>query len=494
MYEFLKKIKFIACIVPLALFLQWGTLSLDLPVQTEIMYSFYGVSSALIAFLMTLHGTKKMEEILLKERLAIQLIWLAFLTALGTLVLPEKVLSWTDIHRSPLYLMSLGYMSGMMLAYLCWNSLLYKGLKRWGILLSHLGVLVIIISTVVSFIFKTKGMIDLSVGGETSVFQERQGDKLLPIFHNIGATVKLQNFNVEWSDPEVYLRFYKNEYLEKSYSVSLNDYLNVKLEDMEISSLKYFTRLREETVVTADSEGEEAALKFVIKFQGKEQHNYLTADANRKGFIANNDGQEQLVFSTDQNVKRKDGIVYISARPLSFARGLSQWTSLTLPTSFMRGEAEIVVERVIPQSKSEERLVNDIEGPLNPAMLVHVKTPKFDKEIWLSPFMKDLQPLSKEWGMFLWLKKKEPVHFQSELMVLRPSDKAWKPFSLEVNKPLVSGHCRIYQGSFDRNNLEFSGLQVTCDPGRIGVKVGVWVMILGTFMLMLRRRLFKEAV
>lgn len=463
----------------------------------EISFIFLGSISTFFAFVIAFLGQNKIQDILLKQNIAVHLVWLAFLTALGTFVIPETLLSWTDIHRSPVYILSLGYMSGTMLAYLCWNSLLYKGLKRWGVFFSHVGVLVIIVSTASSFMFKSKGVVDLNVGGETSVYQVMKNGILLPEFKNIGAAIKLDNFDVKWSEPEVYLRLYKNEYLEKSYPVKMGEKLSFNLDGFSIEKLDYFTHLKEEKSVISlpepkTSEAQKSTLEFTLKYASGYQHNYLTATHKKQGFIANNEGVDQLVFSTNQDVKRKDGVVYVSAKPLTFARGFSEWAPLDLPLTFMRGEAEIIVHEVLENAEVKTELVNDASKPINPAVKLHVKSEDYESDIWLSPFMKDLHPLTKEWGMFLWLKEKEPVHFKSHLQVLKSGEAEWKPFELEVNQPLSAGSCQVYQGSFDRRNLEFSGLQITCDPGRTGVKLGIWIMIIGTFILMLRRRLFKE--
>ena len=494
----LKNIFPLILLLAIGAFLQWVTPHFLGLTSLQNMYIFYGIFTLLFAFIRTNIQGENMQKILLKESMSIHLIWLAFLTALGTLIVPDAPLAWNDLHRSPIYFMPLGYTAGTLLAYLMWNSLLYKGLKRWGTLLSHLGVIIIIVATALSFTFKKQGLIDLTVGSETSIFQLRHGNKLLPEFENIGTTVRLDTFNVDWSEPQVQLRLYKDGLLAKSFPAHEkspeNKAIDVTVDDIHILQEAYFSHLVDETIVEAIpvSETAEAALAFTLKIGENTQKNHLIAGPKKQGYIANQQGDEQVVFSTNQNVRRKEGIVYISARPLSFSQGESEWVDLELPMSIKRYKAEIIVESVTPYATTHISSKNDPSAPLNPSMRIQVTEGDKTQEIWLSPFMKKLQPLGKNWGAFLMLKDPEPTHFKSELSVLNQG--VWQPYSLEVNKPLSVGSCRIYQGTFDRNNKDFSGLQVTCDPGRFWVKCGIWVMLFGTFLMILRRRLFKDDV
>ena len=138
--------------------------------------------------------------------------------------------------------------------------------------------------------------------------------------------------------------------------------------------------------------------------------------------------------------------------------------------------------------------MNDESQPLNPAILLHVKSPKHNGDVWLSPFMHELHELNDEWGMFLRLKRQEPTHFISHMDVMRQGETEWETIALKVNKPVTFGNCRVYQGSFDRENDSYSGLKVTCDPGRIFIHIGIWMFLTGAALLTVRRRLFRESV
>lgn len=87
--------------------------------------------------------------------------------------------------------------------------------------------------------------------------------------------------------------------------------------------------------------------------------------------------------------------------------------------------------------------------------------------------------------LLLVMTRPEPKLYQSDIIVYTKDEKAF-PYLLEVNKPLKLGHWNIYQYSYDADRGKasaWSSFELVYDPWLLWVKIGLWLFIAGSLLM-----------
>lgn len=186
------------------------------------------VAAAAILFFAAWKNKSRIYRLLTSYQFAVALLgWLMLVTVVGTFIVQGSVKGELDV------------IYGSRLAGLIWvlglndlfHSLWFGGLlllltlslvlvvirrrawrlNQWGVLFSHLGVVLIIAGGFVGYFFGFKGFMDLHEGrssGEAAAMElgRKTGEK-----HRLGFDVRLQDFSIQNYDPEYKLYLYRSE-------------------------------------------------------------------------------------------------------------------------------------------------------------------------------------------------------------------------------------------------------------------------------------------
>jgi hypothetical protein len=88
-------------------------------------------------------------------------------------------------------------------------------------------------------------------------------------------------------------------------------------------------------------------------------------------------------------------------------------------------------------------------------------------------------------GAFLNIGSQTPSFFGVTLLI-RDGEQAVK-LPVSINHPAGYKGWRFYLTSYDNAHQRYVVLSARCDPGRVAVIVGIWMLIIGTFVLCFRR-------
>lgn len=88
-------------------------------------------------------------------------------------------------------------------------------------------------------------------------------------------------------------------------------------------------------------------------------------------------------------------------------------------------------------------------------------------------------------GAFFHLASQTPSHYGVMLQIVDGKQAVELPIS--INHPAGYKGWRFYLMSYDQMNRSYVVLSARCDPGRRAVIIGIWMLIIGTFVLCLRK-------
>lgn len=82
-------------------------------------------------------------------------------------------------------------------------------------------------------------------------------------------------------------------------------------------------------------------------------------------------------------------------------------------------------------------------------------------------------------------------NYKSKLIIITSEGQKIKEKTIEVNKPLSYKGYKVYQFSYDQKNMQWTGLYINNDPGVIYVYSGAFILIIGLFVRIYEKILYK---
>jgi cytochrome c biogenesis protein ResB len=135
--------------------------------------------------------------------------------------------------------------------------------------------------------------------------------------------------------------------------------------------------------------------------------------------------------------------------------------------------------------------------PRNPALLVSVSGGGKVSERWIFakfPQMDHFYAHRESLPFNLVFEFRERIKsYRSDVSVLDWAGGELKRQTIEVNSPLSYGGYAFYQASYDREQHNWSGLQVVSDPGLPVVYAGFCLLIFGVFFILYAKPYLKRA-
>jgi cytochrome c biogenesis protein ResB len=121
--------------------------------------------------------------------------------------------------------------------------------------------------------------------------------------------------------------------------------------------------------------------------------------------------------------------------------------------------------------------------PLNPALLIHIKTPASSEDRWLFSLHPDIEMAKDTNIRFRFDLEPQIKEFRSKVAVIDDLRKAAFTRYIKVNIPLEYRGYSFYQARYDSQTLQWTGLDVVHDPGVGIVFLGFILLNLGIVMI-----------
>lgn len=378
--------------------------------------------------------------------------------------------------------------------------------QNLGFLLSHLGVVVILIGGAFYSFYGAKGMVYIPQGEETRVLMEKSGArKILPF------SIALRDFRVEHYPPRL-LTWLPASRKDSVIKVERKPKGKIEGTPYRYQVLDVLPHGRIEASVSNQSEEpNHPAVRLEVKVFGGKAAGWLFA----KGANEFSGGPISVTYEWYQNQKDADRALdqpsplrfkpasYQSEGPLAH----SYFVRLIDGENIMRkllvykdgnlvhsgglkileryqideGVLEIFVQQYYSDARLREIAVADRGG--DPAIRVRIEGPEGREEKWLSA--SDTQPVSFQQGGLVMAYRtlaQEIRSYESDVEVL-DGKKVRASKTIRVNDPMAYQGYRIYQASYDERNLAWSGLLVVKDPGLSVVYIGFGLILVGIIFM-----------
>lgn len=432
------------------------------------------------------------------------LLSIAFMTALGTLIVGPDLPKTLDFHNSFAMRGLLGLLGGMQVAAILNRAAWRRSATGLLMVVAHGGVLLILCGAGLDAAFGQRGIIRLHEGGESAAFSETTGlsNVLTGRTGLLDAAVQLESIRTEYHPRRVYLRLYRDGVLTASHEVRKG--LRGAFGDIGFEVADYLPHATLSRTVSPSQTptGKAAAMVALDTPQGRHS-DWLFAEKGNYGFIRRPEGPILVRFLRGDPAPGRP-----EAAEIQIDADTARWREAgpdgppgrwaPLPDSLTRtiDGVTIKIGGFIKQASVESKVENLSETPEMPVITLRFDREGEKREVTISPLLRVPVRLDDHMIVVPALTEAEPSAFTSAVTLLWPDGRTEK-HEIRVNDPLRIGACRLYQTDFDRDDPSFSGFSVNCSPGAWVAKSGMSLMILGLFgaaiiLLRARRRKIKD--
>lgn len=444
----------------------------------------------------------------------------------GSLAGPMRFLGFNDVFASYPFVLLLALLAVMSTVTVVRRR---KTMLRWrhfGLLLTHISIVVLLIGGGIGAATGTKGMIHLEVGDSRAAYQPRAlADAPKPDPIALDFSVRLDGFKLDEYKPEYKVYTYRAK-RGGSFDVVAADKPQVGElvgapgpgSDVKITVTRLLQRaVREDAYAEAPagqpgspvmqlkllSGGTEMGTAWLTQqkpaIQGPQQHFTLrmvttpptpsdieelsktaVANASRPGASpAADHWLVLLVASTSERLTVVDGRVTQRSR--------QHWGSAFAPLERNPDRLAIVaykpILRAIPTGGWTERKT----GPLNPAVELRIeRAGKATKRLLLASESEEIR-LAHDRVLVFSEKPNKVRNYESTVSILKDG-RVVNTQLVKVNHPLRWDGYDFYQSNFDPKNPRYSGLQVVHDPGLPLVNLAFWLLMYGVLHTVMLRR------
>lgn len=357
-------------------------------------------------------------------------------------------------------------------------------LTQVGFLLSHGGIIVVLVGALVGSYSGSKGYINLFEGRtETEMMVMKKG-KTTDEMTKMGFSVRLNNFQVEYHKAEWKIYAYekktgkdKKEQYETIASIAIKDALKGKKipgKGIEVKVIEDNTKAAESKHVLAiPASGEKLEVKVGQSYQsGAWKISVLQYFPHFTYSI-----EEKKAANVDDNPENPALQVLVEKEGTSY----TAWLFANMPDYSSQ------------HGGTEQNRIDLIYLFPHPHVVAEVSAPEGLKKVALGEDYGALYLNDKKLAIVLDKRDDEVKKYASDISILE-SGKEVKRGVVEVNSPLEYNGSMFYQSNYNPRNLSYSGIMVVKDPGLTFVYIGFVMLCAGVVYILyvkpwvLRRR------
>ena len=399
-------------------------------------------------------------------------------------VLPARGSGQDIIFRTPIFVMLLAILCTFNIY--CSIKKILQFFSKIGFILSHIGIVIILVGSFISFLFEQKTNIELHYGENSLAHHIKlENGKII----DLGFKLNLKSFKIEYHDPIFAL--YKNNKIINKFKIAKNNILDLK----EAGQFQVTEIIKNASMTNYKLKGKK---ELIIYAENEEIFKKIDLDQNLNEIILQ-DGKKLLISKKYNNLPTmKMGMQYketsFPSKPGLILRLLADKNMYII--SLEAGEKPVLLGSHHPMHFTMPNLVYSFP-----------KIENFkigDDPASNSPFCKLKGLNNTEHKLFEGSKYTDTIFINDSfsLKILRPAEKQYfaeieispiseKPFSriISINNPLIHKKWKIYLNSYLHNN-EGVLLTLRKDPGNIIVVLGIFLTLIGIFNIFyLRKRI-----